>query len=331
MLMLVMLVVAMGISITMGSSSLTALDAYKILINQVFPGTFDIPENYEFIVIDIRAPRVLLALLAGTILAIGGCLVQTIFKNPLATPYTLGISAGAGFGATLYFVFGISIFSGTLGLIGNAFIFSLVPAIVVFLAITRRSISPVTMVLGGVAISYMFGACNTLGQYFGDSDAVKDVVLWSVGDLTSASMWQVPYAGAAALAILVFAMLAARNLNIMRMGDDTAKSLGVNVDVTRLLTILAVCIATSVIVSFTGPIGFVCLLSPHIGRKLVGTDLHYLIPASALIGSALLVAADIVAKTALAPIMLPVGAITALIGAPVLVYLLFVRRSKMTA
>lgn len=311
----------------MGSSSMTFLDAYKVLFNQIFPGTFEVSDNYEFIVLNIRAPRVLLAFFAGIILAIGGCLIQTILKNPLATPYTLGISAGAGFGATLYFIFGFSLFGGTLGLIGNAFVFSLVPALIVFFAITRKRVSPVTMVLGGVAISYMFSACNTLSQYFGDSDAVRDVVFWSVGDLTSAAMWQVPYVLVTALGYFIFAMIVARNLNIMRMGDDTAKSLGVDVEKVRLIVVIVVCICTAVVVSFTGPIGFVCLLAPHISRRLVGTDLHYLIPASALVGATLLLIADVIAKTALSPIMLPVGAITALLGAPVLVYLLFIRRS----
>lgn len=326
-LMLALTIAMIGISIAMGSSSMTALDAYKVLFNQLLPGTFDVPSNYEFIVVNIRAPRVLLAFFAGIILAIGGCLIQTILKNPLATPYTLGISAGAGFGATLYFIFGFSLFGGALGLIGNAFVFSLVPALIVFFAITRKKVSPVTMVLGGVAISYMFSACNTLSQYFGDSDAVKDVVFWSVGDLTSAAMWQVPYVLVTALLYFAFAMIMSRDLNIMRMGDDTAKSLGVNVETVRLVVVLVVCICTAVVVSFTGPIGFVCLLAPQISRRLVGTDLHYLVPASALVGASLLLMADVIAKTALSPIMLPVGAITALLGAPVLVYLLFVKRS----
>lgn len=329
--MLLLTIVMIGVSIAMGASSMTAMDAYKVLVNQLFPGLFDVNGNYEFIILNIRAPRVILAFFAGIILAIGGCLVQTIMKNPLATPYTLGISAGAGFGATIYFIFGISVFGGALGLIGNAFLFSLIPALVVFLAVSRRNISPVTMVLGGVAVSYMFSACNTLSQYFGDSDAVKDVVFWSVGDLTSASMWQVPYIAVTALVYFLFAMFMARDLNIMRMGDDTAKSLGVDVGRSRLLVVVMVCVCTAVVVSFTGPIGFICLLAPHIGRRLVGTDLHYLVPASALIGATLLLIADVIAKTVLSPILLPVGAITALIGAPVLVYLLFFRKGGTSA
>ncbi|MCQ2079220.1 MAG: iron ABC transporter permease [archaeon] len=325
---LAVVIVAAGYSVTQGSTSISIITTYQILLNDIFPGTFDIQPAYTFIVNHIRGPRVLMAVFAGVILALGGALMQTLFRNPLATPYTLGISSGAGFGATLYFVFGISLIPGTYGLIANAFLCSMIPAAIIFVAATNRKVTPTTMVLGGVAISYMFSACNTLSQYFGDSDAVKDVVFWSVGDLNSVSLSQIPYAAITALLLFAFSMIVSRNLNIMRMGDDSAKSLGVNVNITRLAVVGVVCLSTAVIISFTGPIGFICLLSPHISRKLVGNDLRYLLPASAVTGATLLVFADYIAKMALDPILLPVGAITALIGAPVLIYLLFIKRAN---
>ena len=330
MLMLVMIVaiiIIMGYSFTVGTSSLTPLDAYKVLINQIFPGTFTgIPDNYVFIVTELRTPRVLVGALVGMILAMGGCILQAILKNPLATPYTLGVSSGAGMGASIYFVFGISLVSGTAGLILNSFICSIIPAAVMLFALTKKTVSPVTMILSGVAISYIFSSINMILQYFGDDASITNVAKWSVGDLTSTSMWMVPIVAVAVFLYFSYGMIVGKDIDILRMGDDSANSLGVNVKAVRGVSILVVCIMTAIAVSFTGPIGFVCLLAPHISRKLVGSDIRWLLPFSALLGSILLLIADLISKTIIAPIMLPVGAITALIGAPLMVYMLYSKK-----
>lgn len=323
------IIIVVGYSFTVGSSSLTAVEAYKILFNQIFPGFFEVNETYVFVVMEIRAPRVLGALFIGMVLAIGGCLIQSILKNPLATPYTLGISAGAGFGVNLLYIFGISIVSGTFGLITNAFIFSMITAIIMIFAVVVKKMSPVVMVLTGIAISYLFSALNMLSQYFGDSTSVQNVVLWSIGDLSSICLWQIPYVIFAFLIIFIYSMLIGKNLDIMRMGDDSAKSLGINTHRLRSVTVILTCVATAIVVAFAGPIGFICILSPQIGRKIIGNNTRWLIPTSAIIGGMLLLIADIIAKSILAPIMLPVGAITALIGAPVLVYMLFSKKGAM--
>lgn len=326
------IIVTMGYSFTVGSSSLSAVDAYKILINQAFPGTFEgIPEKYVFIMRNLRAPRVLVGVCVGALLAIGGCLMQTVLKNPLATPYTLGVSSGASFGACLYFVFGITVIKGTTGLITNAFIFSMVPAAVMLFAITRKKVDGVVMILSGIAISYVFGSANTLMQYFGSDEAVKNVVFWAVGDLTAASMWMVPILIAILLFYFLYAIFMGNDLDIMKMGDDTAKSLGVNTEFVRISAIIITCLVMAVVVSFVGPIGFVCLVAPHISRKVVGSDIRWVVPFSALLGAILLLTADMVAKTVLSPIMLPVGAITALIGAPLMVWMLYLRKKSFVA
>lgn len=334
----VAIVAIMGYSFTVGSSSLSAVDAYKILFNEVFnwlSGFFhldlvdvfgDFPDNYEFIVTELRAPRVLVGALVGAMLAIGGCIMQSILKNPLATPYTLGVSSGACVGASLYFIFGISIFGGTVGLIGNTFLFSLIPVAVMMLAITRRSVTPVTLVLSGVAFSYVFSSANSIMQYFGSESAVTNVVFWTIGDLTSASMWMVPILVVSLIIYLAYGLIFGKDMDIMRMGDDTAASLGVNTRLVRSTALIISCLMTAICVSCAGPIGFVCLLAPHICRKLVGSDMRWLIPMSACAGAILLLVADMIAKTVVAPLMLPVGAITALIGAPVMVYMLYSRR-----
>jgi iron complex transport system permease protein len=317
-----LMVGVMAYSITIGSTTITPLQVYETLINQAVPGLFDIPYKTEQIILQVYAPRVLMATFVGAILAIAGCLVQTIMRNPLATPYTLGVSSSAAFGASLSIVLGVSAAVGTAGVITNAFLFSLIPAGIILTASARRNMMPATMILVGIAMSYIFSAATTIIQYFGTADAVKTAMFWSIGDLNSASLWQVPYVLVMFIVALAASMWLIKDINIMRMGDDTAMSLGVNVRRTRLISILFACFSTAVVISFVGAIGFICLLAPHISRILVGSDLRYLVPASAAMGALLLSFADIIAKDLINPIMLPVGAITALIGGPMLIYLL---------
>ncbi len=319
----------MAYSITIGSTTITPAQVYQVLFNQLFPGTFDIPYKTEQIVMKVYAPRVLMAAIVGAILAISGCIIQTILRNPLATPYTLGVSASAAFGASLAIIFGISAVIGTMGIVLNAFLFSLIPAGVILIASMRRNMMPTTMILVGISISYIFLAATTIVQYFGAADAVKSALFWSVGDLNSASLWQIPYILVTFIAVSIISWWLIKDINIMRMGDDTAMSLGVSVRRTRLIAILVACFSTAVVVSFTGAIGFICLLAPHIARIFVGSDLKYLVPTSAVMGALLLSVADIIAKDLINPIMLPVGAITALIGGPILIYLLLVKKDAL--
>ncbi len=320
----------MAYSVTIGSTTITPLQVYQTLINQIIPDLFDIPWKTEQIILRVYAPRVLMATFTGATLAIGGCIVQTIMKNPLATPYTLGVSSSAAFGASLSIILGLTAFAGTLGTIVNAFLFSLVPAGTILIASMRRNMMPTTMVLVGIAISYVFSAATTIMQYFGEANAVIDAMFWAVGDLNRASLWQIPFIIGMFLATFIGFMLLVKDINIMRMGDDTASSLGVNVKMIRLISVLLACLSTAVMVSFSGAIGFICLLAPHISRIFIGSDLKFLVPASALMGALLLSTADIVAKDLINPIMLPVGAITALIGGPILIYLLLRKKESLT-
>ena len=314
-------------AITVGTSSLTAKQAYEILLGQLFPDWFpEYDSRYVFIVMELRAPRVLVGCLVGAILAIGGCITQSILKNPLATPYTLGVSSGACVGASVYYILGISLVRGEAGLIANAFLFSLIPVAVMLLIMSRKRISPVTLVLSGVAFSYVFSSVNSIMQYFGDDSAVANVVFWTIGDLTDSKMWMVPILFAGLIAYLLYSLLFGKDMDIMRMGDDTASSLGVNTRLVRGSALIMACFMTALCVSCAGPIGFVCLLAPHICRRLVGTDMRWLVPCAACFGAIILLLADCIAKSVIAPLMLPVGAITALLGAPIMVYMLYSKR-----
>jgi iron complex transport system permease protein len=323
------LFILVGVVITIGPSNVGFFEAYQILIDQLFPGTFQYTLMHENIVMGVRASRILVGLCVGPILAIGGCIIQSVLRNPLATPYTLGISSSAGFGAAVAIAFGLSIASSTIGVIIFAFSFSLVPVVIIVLAAQRAGATPVTTVLCGVAIAQVFSAGNTIIQYFSSADYAKEIVFWSVGSLNNCSLWMVPYVAIAAILFIILAVYLSRDLNIMKMGDDTARSLGIDAERVRIVAIVASCLCTAVAVSFTGAIGFICLISPHICRIVIGGDLKYLIPASALMGALLLIIADTIGRTIISPVILPVGAVTALIGGPLLIYMLLRKKSSL--
>ncbi len=318
----------MSWSVTISSTNISPIQVYQVLINQIFPGTFDVPYRTTHIVLNTYLPRVLMGLFAGATLAIGGAITQTILRNSLATPYTLGVSSSAAFGASLSILFGFTAVAGRYGTILNAFAFSLVPAMLILFASSRRNMSPASMVLIGVAISYVFSACTTLSQYFGDAEAAKTAMFWTVGDLNSVLLEFIPVVAVTMLFTLAVTMFMTKDMDALRMGDDTAMSLGVNVHTTRIVLMVLACLSTAIIVSFVGAIGFICLLAPHISRLIGGGSIRFLIPASAITGALILTIADIIAKDLMNPVMLPVGAITAVIGGPVLVYLLYRNRSS---
>ena len=312
-------------SVTISSTDITPSEVYKALINKIWPGddVFDLEWRRQEIIWRVYYPRVIAAICVGGTLAIGGSIIQTILKNPLATPYTLGISSSAAFGAGIAIIMGFKLADdGIYGVMANAFIFSLIPAALILTVSLMRKVNATTLILVGICISYTFSAANTLMQYFGEADAVKQALFWAVGDLNNVVIDDIKYIMAdLAIAIIASAFLI-KDINVMRMGDDTATSLGVNVTRVRIEAVMLACLITAVDVSVVGAIGFVCLLGPQISRIFVGNDMKYLLPASMATGSFILVMADLIAKTVIRPIMLPVGAITAVVGAPVLIYLL---------
>ena len=324
-------VLLIGYSLSIGSADISAGEALRATLWRYVPGESGVSQRIETIVWVLRMPRVLVATLAGATLGMAGCAIQAVLKNPLATPYTLGVSAGAGFGAALGLILGMGFVPGTLAVVLNAFAMSLVPALVVLIAMKRVGIGGETIILCGVAMSYIFGAANTLLQFVAEDDALRTSVFWLVGDLTRAAMWQVPYLLLAAALFFVVSMYFAGDINLMKMGDDDAKGMGVDVERTKTVVIIVACLATATVISFTGSIGFVGLLAPHISRLIIGSDERHLIPASAIVGACLMLIADILAKSVVAPVLLPVGAITALLGGPLLIYLLLRTRSRRRA
>jgi iron complex transport system permease protein len=189
----VVLFVVAGFSLSLGSASISFWEAYSAIFAKFWPNYFTVRPLASVIVWELRLPRMLLAVIAGAALAMPGATTQSILRNPLATPYTLGVSAGASLGAAIGIILGAGLTDGTLMIITNAFIFSLIPVTVILLLVKHKGASPETMILAGISITYVFSACTTLLQYFAESNALAATVFWTVGDLSRAAWWQLPY------------------------------------------------------------------------------------------------------------------------------------------
>lgn len=297
-------------------------------------------QKYVTAIRNIRLPRVLAAILIGAILASSGAVMQCVLRNPLASVSTLGVSQGAAFGAAL----GIIVFGG--GMITNsnsnstvavhnpyivtmcAFAFGSVSSLVVIsISRLKRSLGPGGLILAGTALSAMFAGGSTLLQYFSDDTSLGAVVFWTFGNLGNVGWQDLRFLAAVFVLCELFFLFNRWNYNAMEAGFDTATSLGVNASRLMLASMGICSLSAAAAVSFAGIIGFVGLIAPHIMRFFVGNDQRYLIPGSAICGSALLILADAAAKLIDPPVILPIGAIMSFIGGPVFLILLFRGRS----
>ena len=308
-----------------------------IPINEIFKTIFGKGSvQSQTVIMGIRLPRVVAALLVGGILASSGAVMQCVLRNPLASASTLGVSQGAAFGAAL----GIIAFGGGVEnsasaaaavTVNNpyivtlcAFVFgSLSTVVIVLISQLKKNIGPGGLILAGVALSSLFAGGSTLLQYFADEQKIGAVVFWTFGNLGGANWRELLILAIVFVASMVYFLLNRWNYNAMESGADTAKSLGVNTRAVMLVSMGICSVAAAVAVSFVGIISFVGLVAPHIMRRFVGNDYRYLIPGSAVAGALLLVLADTFGKTVIAPVVLPIGAITSFLGAPMFLFLLF--------
>lgn len=272
-----------------------------------------------------RLPRVLLGLLAGGCLACAGVALQALLRNPLATPYTLGVSSGAALGAVVAIFLGLH--TAWIGLVAPtafALVGALATSAVVYLAasVPGRPLRTTTLLLAGVCLAYCLSAVVMLLHYLADMAVGQAILRWLMGGLAITDLGLVGRAAVPAFVGLVMIWAVARELNLLAAGDEVARSRGVDVVRTQRLAYVGAALATASVVAVTGPIGFVGLVVPHSLRLLIGPDHRVLIPCSALIGGAFLVACDAAARLVLAPAELPVGVVTAVIGGPFLVWLL---------
>jgi iron complex transport system permease protein len=321
------IVLLSGIAATLGSANISVTEVYSTIMARFFPSYFQTTWFSDTIVWGLRLHRILLAVVGGMGLAIAGSVMQGILKNPLASPFTLGIASAASFGAALAIVLGAGFAGGEYLIIGNAFIFTLLASAAVYALASYKGITSETMILAGIAIMYLFSAMTSFLQYVGKSEQVQEVVFWMMGSLGRSS-WDKVWIVTAVIAICFpYLLLRSWDINALGAGDETAKSLGVNVERTRVISMMLAALVTASVICFTGTIGFIGLVAPHITRMAIGGDHRYLLPASALVGGLLLLAADTVARTILSPVILPVGIMTAFLGVPFFLYL-FLRRKK---
>lgn len=316
-------------AISAGSLEVPLAAIIKTLLGKGDPQT-------RTIVMNIRLPRVIAAVLVGATLAVAGAVMQCVLQNPLASASTLGVSQGAAFGAAL----GIIVFGGgvinsdsaaTAITINNpyivtlcAFLFaSLSTLVIIILSQFKKDLGPAGLILAGVALSSLFGGGSTLLQYFADETKIAAVVFWTFGNLGAAGWTELLILVLVLMTALLYFMLNRWNYNAMESGADTARSLGVNTRMVMLIGMGISSLASAVAVSFVGIISFVGLIAPHIMRRFAGNDYRFLIPCSAAAGALLLILADTFGRLIMAPVILPIGAITSFLGAPMFLYLLF--------
>lgn len=313
------------LSVNAGASSMSPWTVLKALLG--------VSQDGFVIIWKIRMPRVIAAVVAGAGLSIAGCVMQTCLKNPLASPSTLGVSAAATFGANLAIIgLGAGTVMSTAAdavTIRNPYLVTVcaftcsMAAVVLILALSKlRGFSPESIVLAGTALSSLFGAGTTLIQYFGNDVKIAAALFWTFGDLGRVSWAEVAILSIVTAVCIGYFLLMRWNYNALANGEETAKSLGVATSQVRFLGLVAASLLTAVSVSFMGMIGFIGLIGPQIMKRIVGADHRFLIPAAALMGAVILLLADTCARTVVSPVILPVGAITSLLGAPLFFYLL---------
>lgn len=314
-------------SISVGAVTIPPQEVLQTLMRQ------SVSTRWDSIIWNIRLPQALAAIVAGAGLSVTGVVMQSILRNPIASPFTLGISNAGAFGAAFSLVvLGTGKMQSTVAnaiIINNpylttivAFLFCLLATGVILLISSIRGASPEVMVLAGVALSSLFTAGTMFLQYFADDTQLAAVVFWTFGDVGRVNWLQLEIMTVIVLLAVIFFVANCWNYNAIDAGDETAKGLGVNVERIRLICMVVAAMVSAAIVAFIGVIGFIGLICPHMVRRVIGDDQRYLIPGSIIFGGSLLLASDTAARLIISPYVLPVSVLTAFMGAPTFIYLL---------
>jgi iron complex transport system permease protein len=331
-------IIVMIVFIVIFSIYSISVGAYHLSFGEVIDVIFGGGDNVSRTVIwDIRIPRVVAAILVGGALAVSGTIMQCVLKNPLASPYTLGISSAAAFGAAVAIAISyIGIFSGTFietflkgtyGMTISAFIWSMIAVLVIIILSRLISTTPESMILTGVAMGAIFTAALASLQYFVDSETLSSIVYWQFGDLSKAvanELWVIFFAF---IPIVSYFLYKCIDYNAMEAGEDVARCLGVNTKNTLIISMTLASMITAICISIVGIIGFVGLLAPHMMRRIIGGDHRFLIPSSILLGAIILLVADFIGRNMFA-FTFPVGIITSFLGGPLFIFILSRERKK---
>jgi len=318
------------LSVSTGPVSISLIDALRAVVNWATQQNIgNIAPHEQLVINNVRLPRTLLALAVGAILAQCGAVMQGLFRNPLADPGIIGVSSGAALGAAICIVLLPN--THPLMIPISAFVAGLITTLVVYrLASSPTGTSVVLLLLSGVAIAALAGAGIGVLTYLANDMALRDLTLWQMGSIAGAQWIYVSLCVATLVFISWRFYQDARALNALLLGEAEARHLGINVDRLKLRLILLCALGVGVSVAATGIIGFIGLVVPHLVRMILGPDHRQLLPLSALLGATLLALADIGARAFLPPAELPVGLVTALLGAPFFIFLLLQQRSKLT-
>lgn len=310
------------IAIGLGSSStLDPISTIKIIL-----GLEEGSDLQTVIIWELRFPRVLMAIIGGAALGTAGVLMQGCLGSPLVSPLTLGVASGSALGAAFSIILGFSVIS-EVSVVAIAFLFSLAVVAIITKLGNMRSVSSESYILVGIAITFISGAIVSTFTYFATGAQLSQLANWSYGSLSRPSLTEVIWVSAAIICLMPSAMKWAWDLNTLSLGgDDFAISSGVNPSSTRRNILILSALMTSLVIAFTGLIGFVGLAAPHMGRLVIGNDYRKLIPCSAVLGSLLMLFADTAGRTLFTPAIIPVGMIMAIIGGPLFVYLLLRNR-----
>lgn len=321
--------IALLLTLGFGVYDISISDSIATFFNHITGNIADV--RADAYIWNTRLPRAIAALTVGMGLSVAGAVMQNDFRNPLAEPYTMGISSGAFLGATLSIILGISVIPGLSGdtaTMANAFIFSLVPTAMILLAATLRRVSPVGMILIGIAIMFLFSALSRIFMVMADPNNLSKAYTWMVGSLDKMTWDTLPLMVIPTFVGTILLYTLNRKLDIMYLGDVGALTMGEDAKKIRSVTLIIVSLMTASLVCFTGAIGFIGLVGPHIARIFTGSKNRYLLISSATFGAAFLILADTVAKVT-GTSGLPVGVVCSLIGGPLFLWIL-IRQKKST-
>jgi len=310
---------------TMGAAGISLDELVRTLLQ---PDAAD--PTTRVIVWNIRLPYALMALAVGVALGLAGAEMQTILNNPLASPFTLGLSSAAAFGASLVIVLDVAIPGLPVAwtIAGNAFLFALFSAMLLHAVARWGGMNASGVVLFGIALVFSFNALVSLIQFVASADALQGLVFWTMGSLSRADWTKVGVLLLVFLLILPLSMRDAWRLTAMRLGEERASSFGIDVRRLRLRALVRISVLSALAVSFVGTIGFIGLVAPHIARRLFGEDHRFYLPGSALVGGAILSMASIASKNIVPGIIIPVGIVTSLVGIPFFLAIVFRRQMQ---
>ena len=322
----VILLATVLLSLSVGSSGIPLAEIARVMLGGGESAS-------RTIIFNIRMPRIATGMAVGMALAMSGCIMQNVLRNPLAAASTLGITQGASFGAALalvYFQAGTTVghasvnaitFTNPYTVVIFAFVGGITTTILILFLSRVTGVTTSVMILAGVAISALFTGATTLIQYFSDENRIAAIVHWTFGNLGRAGWQEIALIFSLSGLAFVYFIFNRWNYNAMESGSSTAKGLGVNVDRLILVSMTVATLISATAIAFVGTINFIGLIAPHIVRRFVGNDYRFLIPCSAIMGAIVMVAADIASRMIAAPAILPIGAITSFLGAPLFLYL----------